>query len=229
MHSRRRAFTLIELLVVIAIIAILAAILFPVFAKAREKARQSSCSSNIKQINLAIMQYAQDYDETFVMGGNGAPLNRRWHQLIDPYMKSSQVLVCPSRNTYRGYAVLGEICMWGNGRSLAEIPTPAGTALILDAAQCDPAVIGADPETWNEKATGAADWQWTSPTPWGGGATRYNTNGGNELRRPVGRHFDGMNIGYCDGHVKWMKIGTFLGPMPDGWPYGDPNNAWDNK
>ncbi|MBZ0172326.1 MAG: DUF1559 domain-containing protein, partial [Phycisphaerales bacterium] len=64
-RSRRLAFTLIELLVVIAIIAILAAILFPVFARAREKARQSSCASNLKQLALGLMQYAQDYDETY--------------------------------------------------------------------------------------------------------------------------------------------------------------------
>ena len=64
----RRGFTLIELLVVIAIIAILAAILFPVFAKAREKARQASCLSNVKQMCLALMQYAQDYDETLPQG-----------------------------------------------------------------------------------------------------------------------------------------------------------------
>src|SRR6201992_2386276 len=90
-------FTLIELLVVIAIIAILAAILFPVFAKAREKARQISCLSNMKQLGLGIMQYEQDSDEVHVpwlaQGANGA--NFGWQDLIYPYVKSTQVYVCP--------------------------------------------------------------------------------------------------------------------------------------
>ena len=71
----RNAFTLIELLVVIAIIAILAAILFPVFAKAREKARQTSCASNLKQIGLAVMQYAQDNDENLAAAWWGSPFD----------------------------------------------------------------------------------------------------------------------------------------------------------
>ena len=91
----RRCFTLIELLVVIAIIAILAAILFPVFAKAREKARLSSCLSNCKQIGLAWMQYAQDYDECGPLWGMSsayyAPL-----ETIQPYIKNTQVHICPS-------------------------------------------------------------------------------------------------------------------------------------
>ena|ERR1035438_2069785 len=95
---RRRGFTLIELLVVIAIIAILAAILFPVFAKAREKARTSSCSSNEKQILLAAIQYAQDYDEHFNVAYNfPTNMNVPWYQLLQPYMKSMQILYCPSQ------------------------------------------------------------------------------------------------------------------------------------
>jgi len=103
--DRRHGFTLIELLVVIAIIAILAAILFPVFAKAREKARQASCLSNEKQIGLGIMQYVQDNDETFgfvdnlgtalVGGWPGSPDYRRWQDSISPYVKSSGVFNCP--------------------------------------------------------------------------------------------------------------------------------------
>ncbi|BDI33179.1 hypothetical protein CCAX7_52300 [Capsulimonas corticalis] len=92
-----RGFTLIELLVVIAIIAILAAILFPVFAKAREKARQISCTSNMKQLGLGLMQYTQDNDETFPSGVNN--LGRGWAGAIYPYVKSTGVYKCPDDST----------------------------------------------------------------------------------------------------------------------------------
>jgi prepilin-type N-terminal cleavage/methylation domain-containing protein/prepilin-type processing-associated H-X9-DG protein len=96
--SKRGGFTLIELLVVIAIIAILAAILFPVFAKAREKARQISCLSNLKQLGLGIMQYTQDYSETMPYNGrNGG--NSGWAGLIYPYVKSTGVYHCPDDPT----------------------------------------------------------------------------------------------------------------------------------
>jgi len=96
--TARKGFTLIELLVVIAIIAILAAILFPVFARARENARRSSCQSNLKQIGLGLMQYAQDYDDSVVpvIWPNGANGPGQWSQLIQPYIKSTQLFQCPS-------------------------------------------------------------------------------------------------------------------------------------
>src|SRR5258705_11923651 len=100
--SKRRGFTLIELLVVIAIIAILAAILFPVFAQAREKARQTGCLSNHKQIGTAIMMYAQDYDEQFVPqwiwiqnDGTGVARYPQWPRLLQPYVRGADVFTEP--------------------------------------------------------------------------------------------------------------------------------------
>lgn len=94
--NKRKGFTLIELLVVIAIIAILAAILFPVFAQAREKARAITCVSNLNQIGLGMMQYLQDYDDRFPTSwAKGFPGDPNWY--IQPYLKSLDVLTCPDK------------------------------------------------------------------------------------------------------------------------------------
>src|ERR1051325_2644995 len=108
----RQGFTLIELLVVIAIIALLAAILFPVFSRARENARKSSCLNNCKQIGIGIAQYTQDYDEILPrqwncangnsVGGGACP-NTRWMDTVYPYVKSTQVFTCPSHTTNQAY------------------------------------------------------------------------------------------------------------------------------
>ena len=115
--SQKSGFTLIELLVVIAIIAILAAILFPVFAQAREKARQTSCLSNAKQISLGFTQYVQDYDETFPLADENGPLRSsapndlytaEWQNSTQPYIKNVQVLRCPSDKTVLSTAPTGK-------------------------------------------------------------------------------------------------------------------------
>ena len=147
--SVRKGFTLIELLVVIAIIAILAAILFPVFAQAREKARAISCVSNEKQISLSWMMYTQDYDETVVpysatgsSGTNANPTNFAfpWTLLLQPYTKNYQVFKCPDTSFAIGYtynANLARADGYGNTfpsgpRSLAGIQLPAASPIFLD-------------------------------------------------------------------------------------------------
>ena len=103
MFNQRRAFTLIELLIVIAIIAILAAILFPVFAQAREKARSTSCLSNLKQIGLATTMYAQDYEETMPIATYGiidpklGLVQFPWSDALQPYSKSRLIIQCPDQ------------------------------------------------------------------------------------------------------------------------------------
>src|SRR5205823_14820075 len=95
-ERRQRGFTLIELLVVIAIIAILAAILFPVFAQAREKARQAACLSNCRQIGLGVMMYAEDWDQSYPLYALLPKHEVMWFQMIQPYIKNENVFTCPS-------------------------------------------------------------------------------------------------------------------------------------
>ncbi len=141
MHKtlKRKAFTLIELLVVIAIIAILASILFPVFARAREQARKASCQSNLKQIGLGIAMYVQDYDETYPVGtlyGN-PPATVRWFGMLDPYIKNTQVFVCPTAGPIQnsggygwnmgGLGSVGSVGYSGFGYTNLDWRTPSGT------------------------------------------------------------------------------------------------------
>ncbi|MDQ3814996.1 MAG: DUF1559 domain-containing protein, partial [Armatimonadota bacterium] len=122
--KRSLGFTLIELLVVIAIIALLAAILFPVFSRAREQARKTSCANNLKQVTLAAAQYSQDYDELVIpyssTGGSGG-VAFVWNRLLQPYLKSQQVLTCPSNPTTRNNGYAYNFPLGGAGKALADI------------------------------------------------------------------------------------------------------------
>jgi prepilin-type N-terminal cleavage/methylation domain-containing protein len=250
-RMNKRGFTLIELLVVIAIIAILAAILFPVFAQAREAARKTNCVSNTKQIGTAIMMYSQDYDEVYPMGGGPGAAPNRWRHFVYPYVKNAGLFTCPSDTAGNmraqldpttgqpvggGYGTNSNIMFWGGARSIAEVTNPAGTFVACDAAQCTTGVISNDkPETWNTFKSGPTDWQVQPPTDWTNDTTaRYTTDSssGDPRRRPIARHQEGLSVIYADGHSKWSKVGQFLGVGPGnikGWPYGHPNNTWDNQ
>jgi len=144
--SVRKGFTLIELLVVIAIIAILAAILFPVFATAREKARQTACLSNMKQMGLAFIQYTQDYDER-APEGICTPLNaggsrEHWAAALNPYMKSANIYTCPSdptnpassTNIVMSYAINANfgIDQTSDSQSMSQFTAPSVTVLLVE-------------------------------------------------------------------------------------------------
>ncbi|MBC7287953.1 MAG: DUF1559 domain-containing protein [Armatimonadetes bacterium] len=198
----RTGFTLIELLVVIAIIAILAAILFPVFARAREKARQASCESNLKQISLAILMYAQDYDER-LPDHCGQKTANCWAVSIYPYVKNAQLFACPS---YGASNTMGIWRDYANGPSHSfnpPIPRSYGWNLMIDCrkiAQIDrPAqvvmVADSDGRGWiapMHSCIGFTDLGATA-----GCATKY--------AGMQDRHNEGMVLGFLDGHVKWYR------------------------
>ena len=202
----RKGFTLIELLVVIAIIAILAAILFPVFARAREKARQASCQSNLKQLALAILMYAQDYDECLPWHCVGWGRSSFWIQGTYPYVKNAQLSICPSYG--RGIDSVqvwdGQQTVWSTaygGRSygfnfelsgvkIGRAQFPAELIMLADSSVC--------PDPRNLGACGCC---YIAPAP-RSGCCAQNAPWG----RISARHNDGANHAFLDGHVKWLKI-----------------------
>ncbi len=196
----RKGFTLIELLVVIAIIAILAAILFPVFAKAREKARQSSCSSNTKQIMLGVLQYAQDYDETLPYASTwflGDGTRQDWWRFLAPYCKNDQMFQCPSYKgvtqgygwNYQNFGYLSNAGAFssGQGTTLGKVVVPATTIL-----------VGDNPDS---TMYGAGTIYIYGPLQYDPGTPAVLATPGNDSAR----HNGGGNYGFCDGHVKWLS------------------------
>jgi prepilin-type N-terminal cleavage/methylation domain-containing protein/prepilin-type processing-associated H-X9-DG protein len=200
--GKRTGFTLIELLVVIAIIAILAAILFPVFARARENARRASCQSNMKQISLGFTMYAQDYDERFPTIGTTTQTTppvpsdtafnlwtpgvywKSWASDIYPYIKSSQVYLCPSNQTN----------FYGTNYGVPWYASNTSGTLVNYFLYNHPALASfqqpAQSMLFSEKGAG--------------GGQQYILAGVSYAMKAA--HFDGGNVAYVDGHVKWLKF-----------------------
>jgi prepilin-type N-terminal cleavage/methylation domain-containing protein/prepilin-type processing-associated H-X9-DG protein len=222
--AQQNGFTLIELLVVVAIIGILAAILFPVFSRARENARRSSCQSNLKQIGLAFSQYTQDYDERYPLNffcdppdaSCGAPSTMPvlWLYALYPYSKNTQIYSCPDapgntqqRTDASGHWIYNSASSYGwnvyfdpatsaevtpfDGAGLASVADPAGTLLAGDSLAYY-RMAGYHDTSYFGNSSGVAD-----------------------------RHFDGADLLWADGHVKWLK--TFKlryapgSPVPGVW------------
>ena len=206
MQNPRRGFTLIELLVVIAIIAILAAILFPVFARAREKARQASCLSNLKQLGLALITYTQDYDGalpwTAGVSGNvnlqlpdaiRRPDGQQFPDLLQPYVRNTQIFFCPSvsqtlpahLDNAKTYKQLGSTYMYNAfTEHFAMKPGYVIAGLPIDSA-LDPSkaiVLWDDPCCG--PTSGVLESWWAVP------------------------HNNGVNVAYADGHAKWNHVNS---------------------
>jgi len=217
---RRKGFTLIELLVVIAIIAILAAILFPVFARAREKAKQSSCMSNVKQIGLAVLQYAQDYDEFLVRDcGYRDPITVfdsvprvyfYWWEGLQPYMKNLQIMACPSETTRRVYGggqsdsrydidyTINWLCQ---GRPMADIAEPAQTLFVVEGVNNYCRWFCGPPDTCQAAQPGNYAWS-------------------------TARHNGMSNYLFLDGHVKALNVGTIGSAGPYAWRDAHMCHVW---
>jgi prepilin-type N-terminal cleavage/methylation domain-containing protein/prepilin-type processing-associated H-X9-DG protein len=233
MLRRRSGFTLIELLVVIAIIAILAAILFPVFAQAREKARQATCLSNLKQLSLGLMMYVQDYDETFPSayirstqpppGGFWSSGLWFWPQIAESYTKNYQISVCPSSKAggvynaapYRThYGINAHITLpsWAGtgsnnfGLALTAITAPAGILLVFDS--------GSYVMAYKYASNPIGDIYYIP------GSQPIIGKTCDKLTPPLtgapcsdyntDRHTGGINVAFVDGHAKWTRTETVV-------------------
>jgi len=217
-------FTLIELLVVIAIIAILAAILFPVFARAREKARSASCLSNCKQMGLAAMMYSQDYDEMVAPGRiwdySGTWRHEYWPTLLQAYANNTQIFLCPSGNKQAGYQVCapGKVLRWADPSTWFWVNYGANFDIMRCSYWWNSQMLSLPQMAYPAETVMIADCDWTQSTEdYSGSMSWY-------FRYPhwhpacfiPARHNGGANLVFADGHAKWWTLGLndiYVGPV----------------
>jgi prepilin-type N-terminal cleavage/methylation domain-containing protein/prepilin-type processing-associated H-X9-DG protein len=214
-NARAQGFTLIEILIVVAIILILVAILFPVFARARENARRASCQSNLRQIGLGLMQYAQDYDETLPaqtsLTGVDNYANTRslnWIAATHPYVKSWALYHCPSATPteYNGGCCKivsspnqSDTNYWINGvmiqRKLSALQNAAALIYVQESNyRWGQAVIRPVPTSTGWPASSFRLWNYN-----------YTDLASKDIENMNLLHFGGGNLLFCDGHVKWRR------------------------
>lgn len=259
-QKNKKAFTLVEILVVVAIIAILAGILFPVFARAREGARRSSCQSNLKQLGLGVAQYVQDYNNKYPVledsgdGGmfsTGTPLalsnKKTWADRILPYIKNRQVFHCPSvgrpktgeidQYSHYGFTAYTERSCNGDLRfagrkgimKQSEIRRPSEVIMMSDYREGYPHVAG----VWalSETCFTEASYIVTPGSYVSNASETAMCDAGQDCSSwPVdGRHLEGANYLFFDGHVKWLGIKHINNGTPNGVDissaYGTPDNV----
>lgn len=211
---KRNGFTLIELLVVVAIIAILAAIIFPVFARAREKARQASCMSNLKQLTLACIMYSSDHEKMVHAGhfpvASGQDDPDVWYLRLGKFIDDPGVLQCASR---RSTEVAYAMSCRSSGYDLGQYNSPSRTILLADHVGTAYGKAG-----MIKMATNYFWW----PAPCGPKS---------DSALPTWYHNGGANCGYVDGHAKWNALAN---PAGDGYGYvphtwladGQPSSRW---
>ncbi|MBC8137585.1 MAG: DUF1559 domain-containing protein, partial [Fibrella sp.] len=216
--STKRAFTLIELLVVIAIIAILAAILFPVFAQSREKARQTSCLSNEKQVGIAILQYLQDHDDTYMAADHESTSPYTWFDPLQPYLKNRDVFKCPSLDIndetglpatspllanngkeYTAYVING---LFSHATEEAKFKTPAEQIIV---AEREKNIDAFDYHAWEEEHS--------EPTPQAEDPEEHEEWEKDHIAKA--RHTGGANYLFADGHAKWYRFEQTLRVGPE--------------
>jgi len=230
MSKSRKAFTLVELLVVIAIIAVLAAILFPVFGRARENARRTTCLSNIRMVGMGLFMYTQDYDERYPGFPNNSFGKSAWTYVLQPYVKSKEFFRCPSDKstanwaeteeqltdknfrkssyTWNGFFDPGsvklgkELLDGGVYTSVADIAYPSELVMLAEGFETNQqTTFNANKYASDVKADG-------SPCACGSFTTNWDAAKQEPTDIMVRRHFDGSNYAYADGHAKWNKFQT---------------------
>lgn len=234
----KSAFTLIELLVVIAIIAILAAILFPVFATAREKARQTSCANNEKQLGIAFLSYAQDFDEVLPIGSENTAPNDCWDKLIVPYAmrglgtySASSLYHCPDDNYTTGF-VTRTYSMNGANASGVFGLGPAG--MKIDATtyvRCPLSIIPSPSNVFLlvENPYPNNIFGSNSGAQQGCPISSGTINCQDQQKNGVQLHSKGWNYLYCDGHVKWMTPESTIRTPGRTYPIADTPPAYQNS